>query len=356
MSTEVSLAATGGPARTVLNTPEALASLKAPKYGDVFRRVEDWLSERLEAEGQSQKRVCNFRTARNGWMRLFGLSEESPVGVEFGSGFTDSLERYLMALAGEGKSPHTIADRKSMMRAYREAWVSMMQSATAEVLEGDFARALNRLIESSGTPAKVIARAAAVGAGTFVHWRQGRSRPSKRFLPAVHRLEEIFGLPVGALASKLPRVLFGGAGRVRTGLTGHRKHASEMTRMQYVLREFPPTLQGEWGDVLLFYTDAAWLRTRGLQRNSKWRIREHDNRCPTADHVRNQVSEFVGYLCLPADADDPRLRGKGFRPEELTMALLSDSDLIYGFLQFKRERTYLKRYNTGTSTFLSFSH
>jgi integrase len=62
----------------------------------------------------------------------------------------------------------------------------------------------------------------------------------------------------------------------------------------------------------------------------------------------------MGFLGLPADAEDPHLRGKGLLPEDLTLALLSDSDYIYSFLQFKRERSYLKQYNTATYTFLSF--
>jgi hypothetical protein len=62
----------------------------------------------------------------------------------------------------------------------------------------------------------------------------------------------------------------------------------------------------------------------------------------------------MGFLCRPVDDENPLLRGKGFLPEELTLALLTDSDHIYSFLQFKRERTYLKQYNTATYTFLSF--
>jgi hypothetical protein len=352
MSGQVSTTAGGVGARAVFNTTEALTSFKPVTYGEVFRHIEDRESARLETDGKTQKRVANFRTARNGWMRLFGLTEESPVGVEFGSGFTGALERYLTAL--EGKEPQTIADRKSMMGAYREAWVSLVQSAAAGVLEGDFAEVLKRLVESSGKAAAVIARNATVDRFMFMTWVNGQRRPSKRFLPAVHRLEETFGLPVGALAAKLPKVLFGGAGCVRTKLTGHRKHSSEMQRLKYRLKEFPSILQAEWDDLYLFFTDAAWLRAHGMKRNSKWRVREHDNRCPTADKMRAQVSEFTGYLCLPTDAADPRLRGKGFLPEELTLALLSDSDLIYSFLQFKRGRTYLGRYNAGTYNFLTF--
>lgn len=328
--------------------------MKLITYSEVFKQVEDELSSQLETKGKSQKRVDNFRTSRNGWMRQFGLSEESLVGIEFGSGFGDSLERYSKTLVDEGKASQTIADRRSMMGAYREAWVSILQSATANLLEGDFAQAIDQLIELSGISVATIARNSGVGETTFDKWRKGQSLPSKRALPTVHRLEDIFGLPCGMLAAKLPKVLFGDSGLVRTGLTGYRKHVSEVMKHQYLLKDFPLRLQSEWDKVFLFYTDAAWLKTRGLKRNSKWRVREHDNRCPSAERARGYVSEFMGYLCLNAGEDGPHGKGKRFMPEELTLALLTDSNLIYSFLHFKKERTYLNSYNSATFTFLHF--
>jgi integrase len=354
MSREVSLTVPGAAVRPVSNMTEDLASLKSVPYGEVFQHLEDRESARLEAEGLPRKRVSNFRTVRNGWMKVHGLTEDSPVGKEFGAGYAEAIERYETVLAYEGKTSQTIADRRSMMGAYREMWVDLMHSATAGVLEGDFTQALNRLIESSGMSPTHIARKAAICVLTFRNWCGGRHRPIYSSLPAVHRLEEVFGIPTGALAAKLTRRIFGGARSIRTGLTGYRKHCGEVVGLRYLLKEFTTTLQDEWGDIILFHTDAAWLRTRRLQRNSKWRVREHDNCCPTADLKRLQVSEFMGFLSLPADSEDPRLRGKGLPREELTLALLSDSDLIYGFLQFKRERTYLRRYNTSSYTFLVF--
>lgn len=352
MSGQVSLTTRCDADRTVFSMSEALASLKPITYGEVCNHLEQALSARLEAQGKSQKRVSNFRTAMKRWMEKFGLSEKSPVGTELGAEFTGHLERYSEAM--EGMNPQTIADRRSMMLAYRETWVYLRQSATADTLEGDFAQTLVRLIELSGTTTREIARAAGVGFPTVKRWRRGRCLPTTRFLPAVHRLEEIFGLPVGVLIAKLPKVLFGDTESIKSCQTGYRKHGATLIRLPYLLKEFPPTLQGEWDDVFRFYTDAAWLRMHGLKRNSKWRIREHDNSCPSARRIGHLISEFMGYLCLPSDAEDPRLRGMGFRPEELTLAAFSDSGLVYNFSQFKRGRSYLKHYNADTFILFSF--
>lgn len=353
MSREVSLTAPGAAVRPISNLTGASSSSESITYGEVCKYLEDELSARLEAEGKSQKRVGNFRTTRKSWMKEFGLIEDSPVGTEFGAGFTESFERYATVLAHEGKSPQTISDRKSMMSAYREAWVELLQEASDRLPEGDFAQVLDKLIESSGMSVGVIARDAVIPKRTLSSWRTGLAWPNKSSLPRVHRLEEVFNLSFGVLAAKLPKVLWGDSGLIRTCLTGYRKHFSEVVKVKYILKEFPLKLQAKWDDMFRFYTDAAWLRMRGLKRNSKWRIREHDNRCPTAEAVRSKIGAFMGYLSLPPDNKDPRRGGEGILPEGLTLGLLSDSDLIYRYLQFKRERTYLKRYNGSAFTWLS---
>jgi hypothetical protein len=125
-------------------------SLRQVTYGEVFKRVEDELTSELEARGKSLKRVANFRTARNGWLKEFGLKEESPVGTEFGGDFTACLERHYVTLGAEGKTSQTIADRRSILGFYREAWVEALREASVGALEGDFAQVLSGLVEASG--------------------------------------------------------------------------------------------------------------------------------------------------------------------------------------------------------------
>lgn len=348
MSMHISTVALG--AGTIPNggLPQIQISTRQITYGEIFKRVEDEITADLVARDKPLKRVANFRTARNGWMKEFGFSESSPVGVEFGSDFTACVERYSDILGAEGKSSQTIADRRSILGVYREAWVEMLQENATGDLEGDFAEVLSGLVEKSGIPVWQLLRDSGVKPGLFAHWRRGEIIPSTRYLPAVHKLETLFGLPCGALAAKLPHVMFGELGRMKTGLTPYRKHLCGINSQQYLLKEFPPSLQAEWNDLYLFYTDAAWLRTRGLQRNSKWRVREHDNQSPTAEIARRRVLEVFGYLTLPPNEENPRLGGKGFEPAALTLALFSDSEVIYGYLQFKKERTYLKSYNAAT--------
>lgn len=140
MSIHEFVAAHGAATHPLFKTLESSASLKSIIYAEVNKRVEEELAAELEATGKSQKRGGNFRTAMKAWLREFGLMEESPVGREFGSDFTDSLERYLTSLSHEGKSAQTLADRRSMINAYREGWVSILQEATAGCWRASSAR------------------------------------------------------------------------------------------------------------------------------------------------------------------------------------------------------------------------
>jgi hypothetical protein len=323
-------------------------------YEVVLKRLGGELTAELEAAGKSLQRVSNLRTAVNGWMKEFSLSLESPVGEDMGPSFTSHLDRHLTTLDYEGKTKQTLDDRKSLLKLFREAWVSLLQSASVSCPEGDFARALNKLVVDSDLTLPEICLRSGVSRKGLKFWRDGQHTPKRESLGAVSRLEALFNLPYGALLAKLPRVLHGELHLVETGQTGFREHLKASIKNPYLLKELPPELNDEWETVVKFHTDAAWLRIHGLRRNSKWRVREHDNKCPTADQKKRLVRKFLGYLHLPPNDAEPLVGGKGFEAETLTLGLLSDSELIYDFLQFKKHRTYLKRYNKDTRALLDF--
>ncbi len=98
-----------------------------------------------------------------------------------------------------------------------------------------------------------------------------------------------------------------------------------------------------------------WARTQGLTLNSEWRIRQNTGASPTGEYKRSHLQSFLGYLCLPAGGDDSWQRGKGFTLESLTIALLGEAELVLDYLNFCKERTHSKSFNTATNTFLAFS-
>lgn len=340
------------PAKTLL---KSVSDVTEVTYGLLKRVQAALLTEELSARGKSLQRVGNCNTAINAWMREFGLTDESPVGPEFAEEWSPRLDAHIRTLQLEGKAKQTNDDRRSLLAKCRETWILLLRAQRRAAAGNDFAGALRALLQASDASASQVARATGVGKTTIHAWANGQYEPDKKRLPAVHRLEEFFRLPFGALAAKLPRFAGGRVGRPLTGLTGYRRHLQTAMGNPYALPELPPLLREEFfGGLYKFYTDAAWLRVHGLKRNSKWREREKDARCPTAERILIHVRHFYGHLCLAPDEDAPLSGGKGFLPGELTLAMLSDSDLIYDFLQFKKERTYLKQYNSDTKNFLSF--
>jgi hypothetical protein len=241
-----------------------------------------------------------------------------------------------------------------MLRKFRDAWAGLLQSEAADLPDGDFAQALGVLVAGSDLSAAEICQKARISAAGLRSWMRGYHLPQRRSLDAVHRLEGVFALPYGALAYRLPRVMFGDAVNLRRRQTGYRVYLSQILEKRYALQKYPPGLAGEWEMLVKFYTESGWLRVRGLQRNSKWRVRQHDNACPTAELKGRMVGKLMGYLCLPPDEAEPRSGGKGFARDALSLALLSDSDIVYDYLQYKKGRTYLGQYNAETRSLLEF--
>jgi integrase len=332
---------------------ESLSDAREITYGMLKEAHRALLTEELLARGKSLQRIDNSNTALNAWMKEFDLTDESPVGPEFAEQFNSCLDTHIRTLQRQGKAKQTIDDRRSLLGKYRETWALLLRSQRRATAVRDFAGALRALLGASGVPVSQVARETGIDAATLRAWADGQYEPGKKRLSAVHRLEEFFRLPFGALAAKMPRFAGGRVGQPQTGLTGYRRHLQTAMGIRYALPELPPLLREEFfGGLYKFYTDAVWLRAHGLRRNSKWREREKDGRCPTAVRILYLVRRFYGYMCLAPDQGAPVAGGKGFLLGELTLAMLSDSDHVYDYLQFKRERTYLRQYNSDTKTFL----
>jgi hypothetical protein len=358
MSTQLSVSrptdSAGGADRRLfssVDTPYFGASVIT--YGTLIKSHLELLSNGLRVKGKTRQLVLNHRSAINRWMSG-RYSEETPVGKELGADFDTSLYAHLETLASEGKSRNTINARKTILRRFRETWVQLARTQMRTALPRGFSDALMFLKEKHGVTYEELARHVQVkGPRPIEVWAKGLCIPGTKSLRAVSLLERYFELPEGTLMSRLPRVVWGGAGRVKHGLTPYRRHLQKKRAEPYRLKSLPPGLANDWHQLVRFYTDSAWARLQNKKRTSYWRVREEDGRCPTAELMSGFISSYFGYLCLPR-AENPKEGGKGFKPDELSLALLSDSTLIYDYLEFKRERTYLKSHNSQTRVLLNF--
>jgi hypothetical protein len=320
-----------------------------------YRTVTKFHFEELKSEdGKSASRgvIRNHRSAAKKWCQCFGLKDNSPVGDELGVRFEESLARFDTYLQTMGNSKCTINSRKSMIRALRESYIDYMK---LHPNSKNFAQALCLLIENSGKTIAEIARNVGIKDCNLYGWSKGEHYPSAKAVDQIHLLEDFFEVERGTLTSRFP-IMFWGDHKFKSGTTPWRAHQQILTspEKRYKMNIFPSLLQEEWDELCRCFTDLDYAKGKGLTLNSEWRIRLNTNLCPTAEVYLGKLSSFFGYLVLDQNSPDPMVRGKGFRREDLSLALLSNADLVIGHLRFMKGRCVTKTYNTGTQNELTF--
>lgn len=307
---------------------------------------------KLDKEGKKrpQQSLDNERSVISNWIVELKLDPLGPVGEELGVGFKESLADYEVSLANRNLSPRTISDRRCIIKKFRE---SLLEYQRTDGLPLDFRGGLRSLMELTGIPVNRLAMKTGVKDSTIRLWLSGRSFPERGSLARIRTLEKFFKVPEGTLSSRLPDALWMEAPDPDQ-TTAWRIHQRELINLKYRLSSFPDRLQEEWDELVLFFTDDQWVLERRLKRNSKWRVRWNNKRCGTAEINFEFLQSFFGYLCLPTINQDKRMVGLGFSQGELTLALLTDANLIFKYLYFMKTRSVSNSFNTATLTFLAF--
>jgi transcriptional regulator with XRE-family HTH domain len=295
-----------------------------------------------------QQSLDNARSVISNWVAVLGLDPLGPVGEELGIRFSESQAVYLLALENKGLSKRTISDRKSITGKLRE---SFLEFKLSNGMPQDFPGALRYLVESTGISLRRLSVKSGIDKTTISSWMSGTQNPASNSLTHIRKLEKVFQIPEGTLSSTLPDAIWVKA--PDSGCTTDwRCRQRELVNLKYRLSHFPDRLQVEWDELELFYTNDQWVYEHRLKRNSEWRIRWNNGRCITGEIHFNSLRSFFGYLCLPTTNYDKRVVGLGFSPEKLSLALLSDADLVLKYLYFMKSRA--GSFNHGTIHFLSF--
>ncbi|WP_420128150.1 hypothetical protein [Longimicrobium sp.] len=344
------------------------------------------------------------------FMRTFGLDEQGRVGPELGAELPKYQKEFRAELMRQGKSPATIGPYLSKVNKLAEI------AASVTVVEGSgltFGETLRVAMERRGIPATTLARTAAITNSTLHGWITGQFTPDRENREALPVLERELGLPdgtlaklVGALRPMPPRKTRAGAMpfalALRKALQAQNVSAAEIARRvgmpsptlqgwveaRYVPGEkrrestlpvLEKTLQLAPGDLSKLLPEPtprpeqyAWALTHDQQKEwetlkahktnrtpanrstragSFWRVYE-DGESPTADFVYTDIRHFFGYLTLPPDASDPRLRGLGRDGSQLSILDLAVPEQVQGFIDFRARRA--SSYNTATISFLAW--
>lgn len=293
----------------------------------------------------------NQRSNINKWIEFHGLTLSHHVGEELGVNFVPSIAGFCSHLEAAGNDKQTISDRKSTIQRLRKSHKELTRSSG---LPEELGASLCVLAERAGESLGKVARKIGIPGEYLYGWAYGRKTPSPKSLPHIRRLEDYFKVPRGTLSSRLPEAHWS-AKNIKFGNTAWRRHLGGMIRLRYTLKVLTPGLREEWDELLRFYTDEEWLESRGMSRNSVWRVRWNTNRCETGACKLKMLSSFLGFLRLPDTEADRRMRGLGLSEEILTLAMLGDARLVKSYLRFMRARTVSESYNSHTINFISFA-
>jgi len=140
--------------------------------------------------------------------------------------------------------------------------------------------------------------------------------------------------------------------------TEHGKKISILHKKAYRLKEPTTQLLTEWNGILKHMTSDITLP--GFKRNSSWRLKDKDDyhrevkpwciirdkTCVTGDVAWNLFSSFFGWLTLHEN-----LGGKNISLENLSHSYLSDANLVWEYLTWRRDRS--GAYTAETSTFIN---
>lgn len=318
-----------------------------------YARLNEYHLERRALDKSGNQRheqsLKNERSVIGSWLTKHKLSPSDSVGEELGVRFNERLTEYCLDNEHGGLAKQTVSDRKTILTKLHESFLELRRT---DGLPDDFCGALKELVKKASTSLRQLERKIGISHKTLENWSNGTRIPNSKSLTHVRKLEKGLKVSPGTLSSRLPGAHWSKqVGRRCT--TSWREHQSILLRLKYQLPVLTGLPREEWGEVVRCYTDPQWASEQGFETNSEWRIRWNTNRCPTAEMNLGFVRGFLGFLCLPETATDKRVAGLGFDPQNLTLALLTDADLVRRFLDFMKCRSVSASFNHGTLKFIS---
>lgn len=325
------------------------------------------MARKRELEGKSNARpqFYNTRSALNKFLKTLGLDVLTPIGREFTIEFKSNIKKVIGGIEDVGSR------KKFQTEIHR--WQDFYQRLVNEQkIPDEFHEALQYLIDTSGLTIQLLSKLIGTSRSTIEAWYQGRKTPASSSLDVLLRVESLFHLPAGTLVNKITGLYPSRRFRlsqlpdflrqnrylaykvrahlpddfckltlekqhevvdsIRTDTLGsdgpYMRRVTELRRLPYRLKEWPDHLDKEFEDLTIFKTGSR--APIGMQRNGLWR--------PASKQMMlANLSFLFGAICLPANADDVRLRGLGVSHNQLTIALLTCPLLVDWYVRFKCE-------------------
>jgi hypothetical protein len=314
--------------------PDQLSDLT---YADLKRSHQD----KLKTTNKSRQQIRNQISSLNKLMKHLGRNDGDLIGDDFGPNFQNKLGDYIFYCKSEGLVQSTLTNSVSHLRKIAKTAKEIMLE---DGLPESFNDALSVLVERSGLSKSAISEFTGLAGSTLYQWIEGKHVPIGKNKGLVPKLERLFGVTSGILQKRFPQNAYGS---IKRGNTEYGKKLQKLHKDRYHYHHPTEEIKAEWQNLVNFFTVPFFLDDK--ERNSKWRVRSkklsssgrdkwftqaQGGVCPAAGLRWAMVSSFLGFLILPKDRG-----GEGLAEKELSLALLSDANLVVKYIIFRKNRS-----------------
>jgi integrase len=281
------------------------------------------------------------------FMKAARRSNNSMLGAEWMDPTTfDSV----LSQCCRGRPDSSKRSVQSLLKAWRESALNIFDESQARD-ERDFESILREALQAYQRKHQLswneVARLCSINPTSLSRFNRGLcSFYNKTFKVSLTALESILELPKGTLTRAKERET---VPEKHSPVIPYRKNLGSLIKSPYRLPDPPPLLQIHEEFVALRDFKTSEIVLPGMQRSDRWIVRPitdaytkipswasrlDDRRfCPTADMVWNALISFFGWTAL-----EPGRGGKGVPMERISLAFVTDIELIREFFDFHKTR------------------
>lgn len=287
-----------------------------------FDQLVQCMADRVGQPGfPSSSALQNLRSALTALLSQLGLSPDVPVGSTLRISFHRVLEQHVKSLRAQQRSTAYIANRKSLLKQWRQFVVLLDRDDAAARGEAPPLQAALKQIFAGSVSIKGTARELGIPLASLRRWLQGATpqRGAERYF---HRLERFFGMRSGALTDLLPTSPRTAQLEPQEKKIAYRERLKRAVADRYALtaRTASEDFQEEWRSLVRFKTDiyggvlepdkspsrrnVLWRlvpSTCALHSAEAWVDTVGDQLCRTARINFASVAQFIGWLMLGCD-------------------------------------------------------
>jgi len=301
----------------------------------IYQSLIDFHTEELNKEGANDQKIKNRITALKKFMETQRKSPDDFIGDELMSNINYAIDKHL--------NESSITDKKGRKYHINLWHKSYTRLILKSKLPNKFGKAFKALKKISKMTLKNISKKTGIPESAMEGWLYNNKIPGIKTKSKIPLLEKTLGSPTGTLEVLIPKKRVSLKEKIKTN---HSKKLAELIKSPYRLNKPTKQLLEEWKDLVDFMT--CEITPPGYQRNSTWRLRHestykknhhHWNKkkndvCVTASIAWQFCSSFFGWLMLPIEKG-----GKQYEKNNLTLALLSDANLVWEYIQWRRNRS-----------------